>query len=240
MNKRGTHPPLVTGHRGAGAERAENTLAAFRHAADIGCDAVELDVHLSADGIPVVVHDSSIRQPNGSVAAVRSLSADELCRVEVADGQCIPRLRDVLELLESTRLGVQIELKGRSVIDATAYEVRRLDLQSRVVFTSFYHKRVLDARRAVPEARTGVLMSSVPVDIVAVAAAAEAYNVHLHVNRLDEEVVAVVHAAGLRVLAWGVIGAVEQFDRLFELEVDAIGSDWPSRLLARRAEVYGG
>ncbi|MBN1248085.1 MAG: glycerophosphodiester phosphodiesterase, partial [Anaerolineae bacterium] len=54
------HRPLVIGHRGASAHAPENTLAAFRLARDAGADGVELDVHLTADGVPVVIHNARV------------------------------------------------------------------------------------------------------------------------------------------------------------------------------------
>lgn len=238
-NRKLRQPPRVTGHRGAGGERPENTIAAFRHAAEIGCDAVELDVHLSADGVPVVVHDATIERADGSRARVEVLSASDLLSIEVGDGERIPTLADVLALLAPTSLDVQVELKGVGVIESTVEEVRKIGMESRVVFTSFHHRRVLEARRLLPEVRAGILLSSVPVDIVSVARAAKVDNVHLQINRINAEVVEIVQTAGLRLVAWGAISSEEQFDRLFELGVDAIGSDWPSRLLARRAAVFG-
>ncbi|MGC9358529.1 MAG: glycerophosphodiester phosphodiesterase, partial [Anaerolineae bacterium] len=58
---RGSHSrPLIFGHRGASRSAPENTLAAFRRAAEMGADGVELDVHLTADGVPVVIHDARV------------------------------------------------------------------------------------------------------------------------------------------------------------------------------------
>ena len=59
-------PPLIVAHRGASGLAPENTLAAFRLAIELGAPAVECDVHLSADGIPVVIHDAQLdRTTNG-------------------------------------------------------------------------------------------------------------------------------------------------------------------------------
>jgi glycerophosphoryl diester phosphodiesterase len=164
----------------------------------------------------------------------------ELRSVDVGGGESIPSLAEVFELLRSTSLDIQVELKGEGVVKAAVAQSLRFELADRVVFTSFFHRRVLAARRCFPQTRTGVLLSSVPVDIVDVAHRAQANAVHLHHARLSGDVVAEIHSAGLRVVAWGVIKEDADFDRLFGLGVDAIGSDWPSRLLARRNYVFGG
>jgi glycerophosphoryl diester phosphodiesterase len=69
---------LVIGHRGAAAEAPENTLESFRLALAQGADALELDVHLSADGVPVVVHDPDLRRTTDRAGVVAALTVAEL------------------------------------------------------------------------------------------------------------------------------------------------------------------
>ncbi|HJQ27109.1 MAG TPA: glycerophosphodiester phosphodiesterase family protein [Blastocatellia bacterium] len=73
-----THRPLVIAHRGASGLAPENTMAAFRLAAAMGADGFELDVQLSADGQPVVIHDARLNRTTDRVGAVASLTAAEL------------------------------------------------------------------------------------------------------------------------------------------------------------------
>lgn len=73
---------LVIGHRGASADAPENTLESFRLALEQGADALELDVHLSADGVPVVIHDPDLRRTTDRAGAVASLTLEELRRVD--------------------------------------------------------------------------------------------------------------------------------------------------------------
>ncbi len=65
--------PLNIAHRGASAVAPPNTLAAFRRAADLGADGVELDVHLSADGVPVVIHDFTVDSTTDGTGRVRDM-----------------------------------------------------------------------------------------------------------------------------------------------------------------------
>ncbi|MFP4431006.1 MAG: glycerophosphodiester phosphodiesterase [Spirochaetota bacterium] len=227
--------PLVTGHRGAGGERPENSLEAFSYAAQIGCDGVELDVHLCRDGTPVVLHDPFLTRPDGSTVEIGSLSIAEV----VESGSAVPSLEAVLEILAPTGLYVQIELKGDGVETAAVRLTRRYGLERRVILTSFVHRRVLTAKALLPEVRTGVLLSSVPIRLLGVARDAQADNIHLDHRRITSAVVEDVHTAGKTLVAWGVIKEDRDFDRLFSLGVDVIGSDWPSKLLARRRQVYG-
>src|SRR5207248_9246873 len=98
-------PPAIVAHRGSWSEHRENTLAAFSAALDEGADLVELDVWLSADGVPMVHHDEHI----GELGAVPITS---LTQAELASGAAyIPSLQDVFTWAED-RIGVYVELKG--------------------------------------------------------------------------------------------------------------------------------
>jgi glycerophosphoryl diester phosphodiesterase len=73
--------PRVFAHRGGSALAPENTLAAFEHGLRVGADGLELDVHLSADGVPVVVHDSTLDRTTNATGPVAARTAAELARV---------------------------------------------------------------------------------------------------------------------------------------------------------------
>lgn len=133
----------------------ENSIPAFCHAAKAGARMVELDVRLSADGIPVVVHDPDIRRVSGKDGLVRELSADRL--KELAG---VPRLHDVLTEPECTPLFVNIELKSETTFTdgleaAVARAVRDTGAEKRVIFSSFNPlalRRISKELPAVPRA----------------------------------------------------------------------------------------
>ena len=76
-------PPLVIAHRGASFDAPENTLAAFERALADGADGLEFDVRLAADGVPVVIHDATLRRTAGRQVSIASLSSSALASVEV-------------------------------------------------------------------------------------------------------------------------------------------------------------
>ena len=88
--------PLVIAHRGASLRAPENTLAAFHQAIHDGADAVELDVRLSRDGVPVVLHDASLERTTGVAAQVADVTLDQLRRLDAGAwfGQGLPRRGD--------------------------------------------------------------------------------------------------------------------------------------------------
>jgi len=115
-----THRPWAIAHRGASLEAPENTLAAFQRAMELGADLIELDVHQTADGHIVVIHDETVdRTTDGSgtvgnmpLAVVRELDAGSWMGPRFA-GERVPTLGEVLELTRG-RIGLAIEIKAGS------------------------------------------------------------------------------------------------------------------------------
>ncbi len=141
---------LVIGHRGAAAEAPENTLAAFRRAAEIGVDAIELDVHASADGVPVVVHDPTLDRTSDCAGAVAAhpwellREADAGARFTPDGGRTfpwkgrdvrIPALAEVLDALPAMPL--LIEVKDPRAANAVARVLLEKDAADRCVVAAF-------------------------------------------------------------------------------------------------------
>jgi len=78
MSNAAKSTPLIIAHRGDSANAPENTMAAFRLALEKGADGIELDVMLSADGVPVVIHDSTVDRTTNGSGRVRELTLDQL------------------------------------------------------------------------------------------------------------------------------------------------------------------
>lgn len=142
--------PLVIAHRGASAERPENTLAAFRRALALRVDGIELDVHVTRDGVPVVFHDSSLRRLTGRAGRIESRTWPELAPLRVlGSDQGIPRLSEILRLTRG-RAMVQIELKVGTGVAPVVRAIRSAGASEWVVLASFSAALVRDARRLAP------------------------------------------------------------------------------------------
>jgi glycerophosphoryl diester phosphodiesterase len=223
----------VTGHRGARALFPENTLGGFRLARELGCHAVEMDVRITADGELVVIHDASIDRTTNGSGPVDGYTLKELQTFDAGRGERIPTLREVLVLLKDSELRIQIELKAPGTETAVPDLARKWGLEQRVTFTSFFHRRVLEAKRLLPAAAGGVLITCNPVEPLKILAAAGADNLHVHHRRIDADLVHRVQAAGRKIIAWGEIVETAVIDRLIGLGVDVIGSDRPDLVLER-------
>jgi glycerophosphoryl diester phosphodiesterase len=223
--------PEIIAHRGASRERRENTLAAFARALELGADAIELDVHATADGVVVVHHDPVLGAATGALAgaAIAKLTLPELRRAGKAPEVAVPTLAEVLALV-AERAVVYVEIKGtgieRLVVDAIAAAPR-----ARCAVHSFDHRIVRYARElssstsgtALP---VGILMVSRPIDPVAAMRAAGARDLWQHWELLDEELVRAVHGAGGRVVAWTVNDAGDAA-RFAAMGVDGLCTDVP-------------
>jgi glycerophosphoryl diester phosphodiesterase len=146
--------PLIIGHRGASAAAPENTLAAFGLALDQGADGVELDVQLSADGWPVVMHDDRVDRMTSGTGRVAELTLAELQRLEMAQGQTPPTLDEVLETF-GAQLLYNIEVKDfgwrdRGLETAVADLIIAHHLEDYVLVSSFNPLSLRRLRRCLP------------------------------------------------------------------------------------------
>jgi glycerophosphoryl diester phosphodiesterase len=115
------YPTEIIAHRGLSGLAPENTLAAFRAAIECGADRIELDVHLSKDGVPVVIHDADLDRTTNGAGPVVAATLEELRRLDAGAwfsprfaGERIPTLEETLELLCGT-IGVNVEIKEEAV-----------------------------------------------------------------------------------------------------------------------------
>ncbi|MGI8510444.1 MAG: glycerophosphodiester phosphodiesterase [Gemmatimonadaceae bacterium] len=181
-------------HRGVHDVFTENTMDAFQRALDLGFDAVELDVHVTADGICVVHHDESVVTPKFALS-IRGTFQDTLCSA----APMLPRLEAVLDLIAG-RAHAYVEIKSRDVEPEIAAVLGASRAEASV--HSFDHRSVLRMKRLLPSLRTGILQASRLIDSVHALRAAEADDLWQSHELVDAELVEQVQSAGMRVIAW--------------------------------------
>jgi glycerophosphoryl diester phosphodiesterase len=126
--------PLIA-HRGASGECPENTLLSFQRGLDQGADALELDVRVSADGIPVVIHDRDVDRTTDGSGPVRTFSAAALAALDAGEGQQIPTLETVLSHFPDTP--IIIEIKEVTASGLVADVIKSQGASQRVLVGSF-------------------------------------------------------------------------------------------------------
>jgi len=202
--------PFVWAHRGASQRAPENTMAAFALAAESGADGIECDVHLSHDGVPVVIHDETLERTSDGHGAVGRLSLAALKRLDAGSwfgpdwtGEPIPTLEEVL-CWAGRGVRVNIEIKsfaaGRAVLDVLAGRPA-----ARVLVSSFDHRLLAALRKQAPGLPLGYLCDSRlwrRALARAVRDAAESF--HPRIDRLSPAMVRACHNAGLKIFPWTV------------------------------------
>ncbi|MFS0674978.1 glycerophosphodiester phosphodiesterase [Ornithinibacillus sp. 179-J 7C1 HS] len=151
-------------HRGYPVNYPENTLSSFQAAIDLGFSHMELDVHMSKDGIPVVMHDHTIdRMTNGS-GEIRKLTLEELKQFTISPNETIPTLEEALQLAKD-RIIVSIELKKPKLyqgIEQKVYEIiKNLHMEDQVYIISFNHDCLFKLRAISSDVKIGPLVNKV-------------------------------------------------------------------------------
>jgi glycerophosphoryl diester phosphodiesterase len=196
--------PEIIAHRGLPREHPENSLPGFAAALALGVDGIELDVHLTADGVLVVHHDPELGRPAIAAApfrghAIAALTSAQVASHELAPGIGVPTLDAVLADVDG-RATVYVEVKA----DGAEAAVRAW-LRGREEWTavhSFDHRVPHRCKRAHPALAVGVLSSSYLLDNIAPMAAVGARDLWQHWALIDAALVHAVHDAGGRVIAW--------------------------------------
>jgi glycerophosphoryl diester phosphodiesterase len=222
--------PLVFAHRGGSALAPENTIDAFDNGIRLGADGLELDVHLSRDGVVVVHHDRTLDRTTSLSGPVAARSAFELNSARV------PSFADVLARYRDVRLVVELKVNRPELAVAVVDAVRRADAVDRVCFGAF-GRRVLQTVRALEpavatsaareEVRWALYRSWVRWPVTRVAY--DGYQVPEWSGRtrvVSPRFVEAAHRAGLGVQVW-TVDREEDARRLLAWGVDALITDRP-------------
>lgn len=238
----------IAAHRGGALERPENTLEAFAHAAAIGADQAELDVHLSSDGVAMVHHDATLDRTTDGSGPLSALTAEALARTRIrgSAAEGVPTLDAVLEVLAASALVVRAEIKpdvgmrpheGAEALTADA--LARHGLAGRCVVTSFLAGVLRHpALDGLPRLLLVNPMAFACIDglagLEAVAERAGTRRVALPVASLD---VALMEDAARRGLTMSAFAAHDEagIGRALDLRVDVFTTDRPTLALAMRA-----
>ena len=155
---------MIFAHRGYSAKFPENTLLAFAEALKAGCDGIELDVHLSADGGLVIIHDEDVRRTTNGAGLVSEMRLGELRALDAGCGEKIPLLSEYFGLAAGFDVVTNIELKN-DVVNYVGLEEKVLDLvcefglSDRVIISSFNRASVDKVKQLAPSIACGYLFS---------------------------------------------------------------------------------
>jgi len=249
--------PLVMAHRGGRALWPENTLYAFEHAAEMGVDVLEMDIHTTADGALVVMHDDTVDRTTNGSGPILSFTLDELKSLDAGytwsadDGQTfpyrgqgisVPMVEEIFAAFPGVPLNIEIKQQEPSMVASFCQLIRDYDLADQVLVASFHETTMAEFRQDCPEVATSTgTMETVSLFIrskllledtygpPADATQVPEYRSGLHV--LTRRFVDAAHNRNLEVHAW-TINEEDDMQRMISLGVDGIITDYPDRLLS--------
>lgn len=248
--------PLVMAHRGGQGLWPPNTLYAFRRAVELGVDVLEMDIHLTKDGVIVVRHDPTVDATTDGKGAIAEMTLEEIQALDAGytwtsdggktfpfrgRGFTIPTLEEVLAAFKDTRFNIDIKPQDPAIVPIFAEMLREHDRLDTVLVASFHDTQLAKFRELCPQVATaaGVRETSVlfGLNTIHLEAAyqprAEAFQPpefqgDLHI--VTPSFIQAAHIHNMEVHPW-TINEVEDMQRLLDWEVDGLITDYPNRLM---------
>lgn len=230
-------------HRGASNECPENTMVAFERALQLGATGIETDVHMTADGELILIHDDTLDRTTNGSGPVGQFDYQTLSKLDAGAwhsdayaGQRIPRLQDVLELAASQNIWLNLELKYGSYVypgieEKLIRQVKQASYEERVVISSFDHYALARCHELDQNMMTGILYVEALYEPWKYAATVGARALHASKQVMLPTFVAEAHQHGCLVNVWTVNDEVEMRN-LIQAGVDGIITDVPDKLAA--------
>lgn len=240
----------IYAHRGASASFPENTLAAFRRAVELGVEGIELDVQLSSDLVPVVIHDATADRTTNGTGNIGEFTARQLSLLDAGEGEFVPTLAQVLELAAGN-LRVNIELKDASSAGPVAQAVEIIpgldwfassadwnalvELRVRIPDAKIYPLCVADFEKIKANLPEGMQEEEFSARTLAAglefALAHQAEGLSIWEAGLEQEDFDLIHKSDLQAWVW-TVNDPERARELMALGADGICTDDPELVLS--------
>lgn len=238
----------IASHRGGAFLWPENGLVAFRATARLALEQAECDVHASADGEAIVIHDATLDRTTDGAGRVAALAAAELAKVRLKGGagETVPRLAEMLALFRDSSVSPRVEIKedadGRpypGLVARVLGELDRAGLRQRSWIIGFDAPTMAQAMAAGGLAGVSWLLERKTwhsLGLTGTIAVAKAYGfaeIGVHESLIDAESCAALRAAGTGISVWGA-NHEASIRRMLSLGVDLLATDDPPLAIALR------
>ena len=198
----------VCGHRGYSLHYPENTLPALQAAKVWGATTVEIDVVLTADGEPIILHDLTVDRTTDGCGFAADLSLDHICSLDAGvgihprfAGTRVPTLAEVLDWAKREEMGLVLEIKEAErpdlAVDRLAAQLEATGATDRVIVISFDHVALKRAVERHPGMRTEAITHARHADIVGVLRSCGASSVSIELDMFHPDDARALHDAGL-------------------------------------------
>lgn len=216
-------PILTIGHRGVKGHAPENTLASFKKAIEMRVDMIELDVHLSKDLVPMVIHDDTVNRTTSATGNVTDFTANELQQLG------IPTLEDVLNLVQNS-CSINIEIKVYVATNPVLKILKSSSFDSdKIIISSFDWHVLQEVRFQNDTIKLGVLTETDLTLAIGFATFIKATAIHPYYHLLTAENLEKIQSKGFLVYTW-TVNEPEDITFVKQLGVDGIITDYPDRI----------
>lgn len=242
--KNNPHRVYIESHRGVNREEPENTLLAFERAIQIGCDSIELDIWLTRDKIPIVIHGDEHGNINEKIGKINSLDYYSICQVILEKNQKIPSLQEVFKLCKN-KIFLNLEIKDPNPKEAF-HEVYKLIVENNmfgeISISSFNHKYFdeIKLKELDGSLEFGFLFDTTENQKFEINYNNPRSTVNMWYKEITPEFVQKAHDNNIGVLAWFMFSDNETDDLikyLIDCKVDVICSNDPKSVMRIRENV---
>lgn len=228
-------------HRGASGYYPENTLISFEKAIGMGCGGIETDLHLTKDGVLVLIHDEKISRTTNGTGWVKDYSYKKLSKLDAGSwlskefcGERIPTAEELICLVKDKDIIINFELKN-GIVPYEGMEEKTIDLihkynmQHKVILSSFNHYSMARCREISEGIKTGVLYEEGLYKPYNYAKTAGANAIHPNYQVINEEIVKESKAAGIDVNIY-TVNDEKHMRHFVNMKVDGIITNYPDKL----------
>lgn len=227
----------IVGHRGAAGLAPENTLKAFKIGCENNADVVECDIHLSKDKKLIVIHDGILDRTTNGKGWVKDYTFEELRKLDAGDGEKIPTLEEVINIVFKFNKKLIIEIKAEDW--QTAEELTNAfivflsehkNIISNIFIHSFWHEVVKNIKQKFPEVQTFIIMmlGLSPEKMLQLILDSKANGAAIENDYISSELVSLAHKNNLSLNAW-LLNDQNSFDKMKKLGVDGLITNYPGR-----------
>lgn len=161
--------PLVIAHQGGDGLWPGDTMFAFQNAADMGADVLEMDVHITKDGVLVLMHDEAVDRTTDGSGEIESMTLEKLKKLDAGydwspndgasfpfrgTGVTIPTMEEVFAAFPDKHMTIEIKKTNASMAKPFCELIREYDMQDKVLIASFHDERLAEFREECPEVAT--------------------------------------------------------------------------------------
>lgn len=220
---------LLIGHRGAKAHAPENTLLGFKTGIKMGANAIEFDVRVSKDGVPVCMHDDTLERTTNGKGKVNGKPLKELKTLDAGKKEKIPTVKEALRLLKKNNITPVVEIKDKKDAKKTASVVKQAGMASKAIIISYHTDALKQVKHALPKTQTGLIFKNKIKDEQGFMRLGKAVNVDWYFGRgdaLSKKLIALMHKWHYKSQVW-LCNTKTEIKKFAGYGVDGIASDKP-------------